>query len=501
MKNLIKILLIGVVLLLSGCMARLKIDMKVLKREYILDNPIYWRENTRPLAEQARQNMLTNQYENLGKELTTKIENALNNLKKRLEQERQAIVQDTTELDSSIKKAQATKKSLEDSLKTVQNTLNGKKISASLRKTNTAKKTDLEKKIKAKNDNINSISQQKKDKIKELDRAVLVDDFSMRKINDGFKETVSKNIDSVKKFHTEGLVKYDEALNLALKAFFINNPNACKDIYSYQDCCGLIVTNKPNFEDFVDSKQLECCFNAETLLKLQEAYALLNQGFLKLAGLNYYLNEEFKKLTEFFRDNRGQQNDITGLKDIFEGAQKSVKVLGNASSLQNLQNDPFLSLVAGARKKYWKARSNEAKAYVSVGNADIAIVTQPNGEYTIKGVRNDASQATKATFSMLNLTVEALAKVYGVGAVTSIKNDSTLDTTATPSVNSEIIKAESDYKRLKAKTQLAKSKIFAAILSQEGQIVDSTATDASRENAVKTIKAVFDGSKKAITNQ
>ena len=145
-------------------------------------------------------------------------------------------------------------------------------------------------------------------------------------------------------------------------------------------------------------------------------------------------------------------------KEIAQTTQAIVRSIQHA-----LGNDPLASYVVAAPDEAWKPTLNHTKGKTSGGNSDIAIVAESNDgfqEYTIKGIRNDASQATRAVFTMLNTTVETIAKAYGVGLASSSGSDSI------PNFTKQTVQAEVDLDRYRRSTRLAQVSLLRSLIDQ-----------------------------------
>lgn len=79
----------------------------------------------------------------------------------------------------------------------------------------------------------------------------------------------------------------------------------------------------------------------------------------------------------------------------------------------HLLDDVLAPLVINAPDNYWEGTFNDTYAKTRFGNSDIAIVMESLGEYTIKGVRLDASKVTEATFKTLSQSIQFVASASG----------------------------------------------------------------------------------------
>jgi len=80
----------------------------------------------------------------------------------------------------------------------------------------------------------------------------------------------------------------------------------------------------------------------------------------------------------------------------------------------NLTGDPLISVIAGLPRGAWDGLYNRAYGGGFLGNADIAIKLDKSGKFSVKGVRLDAAQVTRATFSGAKTALQVAAASYGI---------------------------------------------------------------------------------------
>lgn len=198
--------------------------------------------------------------------------------------------------------------------------------------------------------------------------------------------------------------------------------------------------------------------------KLKEVLLKFESGDVEL---NKIIGEVDKVIVELNRIVTAAAKKATAEMVSLQKTQNDVRKTINTVVLAPLFDDPMTSIVVNGDKEFWKGKTNEAKARSFIGNSDIAIVMESPGEYSIKGIRNDASQATKALFTVTNLTVQTLAKAYGVGlAPTPITDSSTY--------YAQIQVARVDLEKVEKFSQKALTDIFQAILNEESNITSDT---------------------------
>jgi hypothetical protein len=451
------------VVFLASCKATMKVEMKILDRNFLLNSPNYWFEKLRPIENKIRYNLLNGEYESLRDKAKRESRESIQEIVDKLNEARKNKIHQQVSAQYAQKK-----NALSDSIKVLDN-LAKQKIPAAQKK----KLVQQSKQLKGELDSVKKTEPENisQDKAK-LAADVIIPEPTKNQLIEAIEKVINDEIDAVRNSHTEALNKSDNAK-------------------LWPPC-------KPKGNEEIDT----CRIRMLIVDNLRGSYTLATMGFVKLNSLGPYLAAELNKLRAFVsvENNPGLKTytdpNITSILDeLSSDVKKSTQPLTNTVSLNSIQNDPLASIVAGADTSYWKAITNEAFANTDIGNSDIAFVTQPNGEYSIKGVRNDASNVTKATFQFFNFTVEALARYSGVILPSNSQNDSGSDTLATTS--GKLIHANSEVKVLKTNSQSAKIRIFQSIINQEANLNDPL----KREAAINTIKTVFNASKKTLLNE
>ena len=175
---------------------------------------------------------------------------------------------------------------------------------------------------------------------------------------------------------------------------------------------------------------------------------------------------------------------------------KQAREVAQVASIQHpLANDPLASYAVTAPDSCWKSTINHTLGRTVMGNADIAVVMESNegfNEYTIKGIRNDASQATKAVFSLLNATVETIAKAYGVGlAIPSASSDTVANFTR------QSLQTAQGLKTYKHTVRLAQVSMIRTLLDQR-KILATPQDTTKYKAAIDDIKTSFSTTKKKL---
>lgn len=464
MKKFIAIIMLLTACLLEGCTARLSINMAILDRTYLLNSPSYWIEKVRPLEIKARENLLSGHYLSLS-------DKAKNETKKSIRQIATKINAPKAIIENQISQQKSTRDGLQQNYAMLSDSVN--MIAArigKLSRRNVTQKNNLEKtrkKYQLQADSLRQLIAGYETRIKNdsvrRDGLTSIPDFTVNKLIGDMEKIVDREVNDVIKMHKLALSKHDHVILLPL-------------------CKNKAVAECDTMQLVVDS--------------LRSSFALASNGFIKLKGLGPYLAVEIKNLGSFLLLNDSTTTNKV-LRDLEADIIEKTRPLANVTTLQSIQNDPLASIVAGASKNYWKAKTNLVRGFTSIGNSDIAAVTQPNGEYTIKGVRNDASEATKATFAFTSLTIEALAKYSGVVLPDKESTGDNTDTDTLTTISGKIIKANSSLKRLNAKSEASKLNIFSSILNAESSMGDAD----KRKLAIEQIQLIFEENKKTLLNQ
>lgn len=450
--------------LLAGCNARLRINMAILDRTFLLNSPTYWIEKVRPLEIKARENLLSGHYLSLS-------DKAKNETKKSIRQIAAKINAPKKLIEVQISQHKATRDGLKQNYAAVSDSVNTINVRISkLPRRNVTQKNNLEKtrkKYQLQADSLRQVIAGYDTRIKsdsvQRDELTSIPERTVNTLIGDMEKIVEREINDVIKMHKQALSKHDNVILLPL----------CKNKAS-ADC--------DTMKLMVDS--------------LRSSFALASNGFIKLKGLGPYLAWQVKDLGRFLLiADSTTTNEV--LKELASDIKEKTQPLANVSTLQSIQNDPLASIVAGADKNYWKAKTNLVRGFTSIGNSDIAAVTQPNGEYTIKGVRNDASEATKATFAFTSLTIEALARYSGVVLPDKESTGDNADADTLTTISGKILKANSSLKRLNAKSEAAKLNIFSSILNAESSMGDAD----KRKLAIEQIQLIFEENKKTLLNQ
>ena len=184
-------------------------------------------------------------------------------------------------------------------------------------------------------------------------------------------------------------------------------------------------------------------------------------------------------------------------KAVSEVKETLMGLIGNKGIL----NDPLASSVVYAPEAYWRRADspgiNETFASGTFGNTDIAVKMESIGNFTIKGVRLDASKITQATFAVGRQAVKTVAAVNGIPLPTGTNTASTGTAALYPetpvsisSPDARIATADEAIIR----RRFARLTVLETILIQRTVLIN-TDTDANatlaRATAVKTVKDVF----------
>ena len=171
---------------------------------------------------------------------------------------------------------------------------------------------------------------------------------------------------------------------------------------------------------------------------------------------------------------------------------------------RGILDDPLASNVVYAPESYWiRPESphgiNNTSAKGNFGNTDIAIKMETVGDFTIKGVRLDASKITQAIFAVGRQAIKTVAGLYGIPLSKSGGTQTTASAATTPFAETSIGFDAPDRRRGQADEALlfrrvARLTVLETILVQRQALTNPKTTvevEAARATAIKTVKDVF----------
>jgi hypothetical protein len=174
--------------------------------------------------------------------------------------------------------------------------------------------------------------------------------------------------------------------------------------------------------------------------------------------------------------------------------QKFDSIVGDAG----IFDDIAASAVVTAPDRFWRGVFNEAYGSGNGGNADIAIKMVSLGDFSLKGVRLDATKVTPAVFQGITqaVTIAAAASGVPVGAVHAAGQSATQ-----PAVGDDLLEADRSKAEARGKLQdarIAALRVFRAIDDRRAAIIApepggdaGNAVKQARLDAVKQIKATY----------
>lgn len=141
-------------------------------------------------------------------------------------------------------------------------------------------------------------------------------------------------------------------------------------------------------------------------------------------------------------------------------------LIGDAGIL----DDPMASLVVTAPQEYWRGVFNETYGSGELGNTDIAVVMHSLGNFSLKGVRLDATKTTPAAFAgaLMAAKVAAAAAGVPVGPIRSPEAAATQ-----PAVGDDLLNADqtrADAKRKMIRSRLGALAVLNAIVAERAPI-------------------------------
>jgi hypothetical protein len=136
-----------------------------------------------------------------------------------------------------------------------------------------------------------------------------------------------------------------------------------------------------------------------------------------------------------------------------------------------LLGDPLVSFVVKTRnqKKYWKGVYNKTVTRNGFGNSDVAIAMETLGDFTIKGVRLDATTVVAATFKSLSTGIKLLSNYSGVALPKAAAGENTTDEQP---MYGQVIEKKLEQERNSILSKKAAFSIMEAIVSRRTAISD-----------------------------
>jgi hypothetical protein len=200
---------------------------------------------------------------------------------------------------------------------------------------------------------------------------------------------------------------------------------------------------------------------------------------------------------------RRSRSDADAAKSLQQNVSRAVTSLIGRNGIVE---DRYASVIVSADpEKYWRGTFNRTYGIGTIGNTDIAIKMDGLANFSLKGVRMDASKVTPAAFQGLQQVIKVAAAVYGVPLPSGSQavpagNGTTAGAAADGSAN-PLDTAESD--RQQAELRLLRSRaaalnILNAIVSRRAAITNpanDNPAQAARSDAAKQIQSAFDAAK------
>ncbi len=246
-------------------------------------------------------------------------------------------------------------------------------------------------------------------------------------------------------------------------------------------------------EDFKEARgYFQAAFNEASTAgqATSHATALYAQGAEKLTLLVSTLSKDLRTLL------RLSENSSSEALQTFE--QKGNVTVEGLIGGAGILDDPRAAAVVYAPNEYWTRQINHTLCYGEFGNTDCAVKMESIGDFTLKGVRLDASKITQATFSVTREAIQTVAAVYGVPIpkaqpATTTPGGKESDSQVTEEVASPA-KRQRDSETAILQLRLARLAMFDTIVLQRQAI----SVDATRAQAIKTIKEVLSANSKQL---
>ena len=240
------------------------------------------------------------------------------------------------------------------------------------------------------------------------------------------------------------------------------------------------------------------------LTDLFSAQSELDAGNSSIRRVEDQVSSDLRTKIDGARKNAAKRPaaSATELKSADKAVSEVKEALTGLIGNQGILNDPLASSVVYAPEAYWQRADpphgiNETFASGTFGNTDIAVKMESIGNFTIKGVRLDASKITQATFAVGRQAIKTVAAVNGIPMPTGTNTASTGTTALYPetpvNISSPDVRIAAADEAI-IRRRLARLTVLETILIQRSVLIDP-ATDANatsaRATAVKTVKDVF----------
>jgi hypothetical protein len=203
----------------------------------------------------------------------------------------------------------------------------------------------------------------------------------------------------------------------------------------------------------------------------ESARELFRKGDDRLAELVRQVTKEIEGTGVNLAANTPVANAAASVKNT---AAKLEGFLSSDSSILSDSNAPF---VAGAPEEKWHGVYNETFGNAFFGNHDIAIKMESLGNFTLKGMRVDARQATQAMGKIVKSGVRMIAAAYGLPLPSASTGDAQAAKEADVQVSEDV--AGADQKKRLAEARLDNSRQAAASIMDAIAAHYANATNAS----------------------
>ena len=181
-------------------------------------------------------------------------------------------------------------------------------------------------------------------------------------------------------------------------------------------------------------------------------------------------------------------------------ANKAGRRLGGMIGDAGILDDPAASLVVTAPERYWRGTFNKTFGDGTLGNTDVAVKMQGLGDFTLKGVRLDATKVTPAVFQGAILLTK-LAAAY-VGVPVGAASGGGTDGAPQAHLGDDLLEADTvrrEARRRRALSKLAAVEVLDAITAERQAITQQEGNDATanaaiaeaRKQAVDRVKKAF----------
>ena len=310
-----------------------------------------------------------------------------------------------------------------------------------------------------------------------------------------------------------------KAADAVLARLALVNPEAAKQIKDYLPVIARQIDDRFNAARKEYRLAVESIRTAPESTDLSSAQTHLSSGQQYMIDAQRIVKQEldFSTLSSWFDSNSATKpsNKTTEASDIQTSTAKSFDAIqtDTARSIgsgivgeRGLFDDQYASAVVYAPPQFWHQKDkpqslipfNQAHGFGGWGNTDVAIRMDGTADFSVKGVRVDAEQVTKATFAGINQAIRLAAAASGVpiaGKTPSVTktDDATAGPTADAGADLRAAQARLRANAAAAARQSATVAILSAIANEQAAFTSpgNAAVNDDQKAAITRIRSLY----------